>query len=328
MTKKGIHFLVVGISLLVMFLSACGESKTESKPYKIGVVIYVEFLTPCYEGFKAGMTESGYAEDEKVTYIYNGVVDPTPEAVDSELQNLMDQHVDMLLAVGNLASVRAKDAVADTDTPVVFCAVSNPIGEGLVESISHPGGNLTGVQAGLEIAKGLELLVTLTQAKKVYIPYNPDDEVSQVLRAMLDEPADLLGVELVDGEVYSGAEAATAIENLPADIGVIYRIPSPTLDPDTENSAVSQAAIQRRLPIGAGLHMDGMVLSVGVDMFQAGEETARQAAEIFDGTKPADLAVRSAEYQLIINLPVAEAIGLEIPDSLLSQANVVIREEE
>lgn len=325
MAKKwGRYILLVVLVLPVVLLSACGgDSQEETKNYKIGVVIYVPVLSPNFDGFKTGMTDLGYVEDENVTYIYNGVVDPTPEAIDAELANLIDQKVDMLFVAGNLATAQAQQAVAGTDIPVVFSAAIDPLGEGFVESISHPGGNLTGVQVGLEIPKALEMLITITQAKKVYVPFNPDDAVSQVAWPRSIEAASSLGIELVTGEVYSITEAVTAIENLPEDIDAIFRIPAPTLD--AENGQLSQAAITRGLPMGSGLFLDDAVLmTLAVDFTQAGIDAANIADQIFDGIKPADLPVQTPEFTVIINLETADALGLDISDSILRQANKII----
>jgi putative ABC transport system substrate-binding protein len=320
---KYLPILIVLSIIASLMLTACGGI-TQDKTFTIGVVAEVSVHTPAIEGFKAGMAELDYVEGENVAYIYNGVTGPKPEAIDAEIKNLLAQKVDLLFVLGSTA-VQAKQAVEGTDIPVVFGALGEPVERGVVASIHRPGGNVTGVQVGMEIPKALEWLITITpNAKKIYVPYNPDDAVSVQYLADLGEVASQLEVEIVPGETYSVEEAVAGIESLPEDVDAIFRTPSPTLDP--RNDELSQAAIKRGLPMGTGLPLDeAVLLTLASNMFETGKQTARLAHQIRQGGKPADLPVETAEFYLTINLKTAEAIGLDIPDEVLFQADIIIR---
>lgn len=200
-----------------LLLTACQKNQP-SKPFTIGVVSYVSIHAPVIEGFKAGMAELGYVEGEDVIYIDNGVVAPDSQAVDAEIEQLLAQDIDLLFPLGTLTTLRAKHAVEGTDMPVVFGAVSTPVKERIVESISHPGGNLTGTQVGNQLPKALEWLITIVpKVRKVYVPYNPDDDASIATLAGLGDVPSQLGIALVLDEVYSIEEAIAAIESFPED---------------------------------------------------------------------------------------------------------------
>jgi putative ABC transport system substrate-binding protein len=312
---------VVGFSLL---LAACGGGPQAQETFTIGVIAETSMHTPAIEGFKAGLADLGYVEGENVTYIYNGTIGYNSKAIDDKIKNLLAQQIDMLFVLG-LPTVQAKQAVEGTDIPVVFGAISRPVERGIVESISHPGGNLTGVQVGNEIPKALDWLVRITpNAKKIYVPYHPDDELSVMFLAMLDKVASQLKIELVPGETHSVEEAVAAIESIPADIEAIFRIPSPTLDP--KNNELSQAALNRGLPMAAGHPLDeAALLTYAADFFEVGKQAARLAHQIRQGVKPAELPIETAEFFLTINLKTAAAIGLDIPDDILAQADTLIR---
>lgn len=316
--------IIVLFIVTSLVLTACDGTRAQ-KPFTIGVVNYVSILTPTIEGFKVGMAELGYIEGENVTYIYHGIVEPKPEAIDDEIKNLLAQDVDMLFTIGNLPSIMAKQAVAGTDIPVVFGSMMNPVEEGIVVSLRQPGGNVTGVTNGQGASKALEWLVMITpDTRKVYVPYNPDDNISVSFLAGLDKVPSQLGIELVLHEVQSVDEAVAAIENLPEDVDAIFRIPSPTLDP--KNSELSQAAIKRGLPMGAPIVLDeAVLLTYAADFFEVGRQAARLAHQIHQGVKPADLPVETAEFFLTINPKTAEAIGLDIPDDILEQADTIVR---
>lgn len=319
-----LSFLGVALFIIAGLLATACGGQTQ-KPFTIGIVAETAAFTPIHGGFIAGMAELGYVEGKNVTYIYKGPIGSNVEVVDAEIKNLLDQKVDLLVVVSMLPTQEAKKAVAGTDIPVVFVPAHAVVENGLVESISHPGGNLTGIQAGNEIPKSVEWLVKITpNAKKIYLPYNPADETSTEFLPILDKIASQLNVEFVPGEVKSVEEAVAAIESLPVDIQAIYRIPSPTLDP--KNSELSQAAIKRGLPMGSFARLDEvMLLTVAIDPVETGKQGARLIHQIRQGIKPADLPVEMAEFDVTLNLKTAKAIGLNIPDELLRQADKIIR---
>jgi putative ABC transport system substrate-binding protein len=315
--------LIVGGLLLRPLVS--GE--TQAKTHTIGVICYHADLETAFDGFKAGLAELGYVEDEDVTYIYNGPM-PDPQAGEREVESLVAQDVDLIFTVGTLATLQAKQAVEGTDVPVVFAPVLNPVEEGIVESISYPGGNVTGVQTmGNTLPKTLEWLLKLVpETTKVYVPYNPEDAVSATAIPPLREAAAMLGVELVFGEVGAAEEAMAAIETLPEDVGAIFLMPAPSLG--SRISDVIEAATEHGIAVGSyvsGHAEAGALVSYTSDSFFMGKQAARLADQIFQGTAPADLLVKTAEHFLTINLKTAEAIGLDIPDEVLRQANTVIR---
>lgn len=318
----GAILLSVVVCILLVVLDLWN---TKAKPFTIGVVTYVSIFAPAISGFKTGMTELGYAEGRDIIFIDNGIIPtPTAEAVDLEISNLLDRKLDLLLTVGDLATLRARQVTATTGLPVLFTLVQKPAERGVVASLIRPGGNITGVQSAGSSIKGLEWLVAIIpNAKKIYIPYNPKDNASVINLAELSRMGRQLGIELVMQEIESVQEAVTAIRHLPKDVDGIYRIPSPTLDP--ANDQLSRAAINRRLPMGAGLPLDESVLiTFAMDFFTAGKQTARLAHQIRQGIEPAVLPVETADTILTINLKTAKEIGLNIGDDILIQAHKII----
>jgi putative ABC transport system substrate-binding protein len=317
------RIVLAGIVAFCFSLSACKDDT--GKSFTIGIVSAVPFRDTVLEGFKSGMAELKNMEGREVIYLCNADLEYRSDAVDKEISGLMAQKVDILLTIGNMPAMRAKQAVEGTDVPVVFAAISNPVGEGLVESISHPGGNLTGAQVGLEVPKALEWMATIVpNARKVFLPYNPNDPVSVMFLKLLAPYALQLDIELVPAEVHSVEETVAAIGYLSPEISAIFRIPSPTLD--IRNNELSRAAIDANLPMVAGHPLDeDVLLTFSSDLLDVGKRSARIACQILDGIKPADLPVETAEVRMVVNLKTAMAIGLNIPDMILRQADQVIR---
>jgi len=168
------------------------------------------------------------------------------------------------------------------------------------------------------------LVKIVPDAKKIYVPYSPDDGASLGTLASLGETPSQLGVELVHGQVHSFEEALAAVESLPEDIDAIFFIPSPLLATTTED--LSQAAIKAGIPTGASYPIAPSVLVTNAsNNIEVGYQSARQADQIFKGIKPSDIPIETADDYSTINYQTAQTIGLEIPDEILGQANTIIR---
>jgi putative tryptophan/tyrosine transport system substrate-binding protein len=312
----------ITVSLLLMTLIGC---RSHEKIFTIGIVNDVSSHCPIIEGFKEGMEELGYIEGKNVMYIYNGLLANNDQIIDAEIKKLLDQGVSLILTTSNKTALAVKNAVDGTDAPVLAAACALPVETGLMKSLSHPGGNVTGVQVADTVTKGLEWLMIVTpHAKKIYLPYNPDDTISVLYLNSLNKSASRLGIELVLHKVHSVEESVAAIKSLPEDVDAIYRIPSPTLGP--RNIELSQAAIKRGLPMGSGSLLDEDVLiTFASDLNKIGKQAARLAQQIHQGIKPADLPMETSEPYLIINLKMAKKVRLTIPDDILAQAKKIIR---
>ena len=323
MRHRGTTRLLVFTAVLGLLFASCGG--TPEKKYTIGVVNYQQVLDPVLDGFKVRMAELGYVEGRNIAYVYHGAVAPEPKVLEGEVRGLLAQKVDLLLTMGTLPTRMAKQAVEGTNVPVVFGPVINPVDEGLVESITRPGGNVTGVQNGTTIPKALEWLLKLApRARKVYVIYHPRDAVSQTAMRTFPAIAASLGFELVTRPVQSREEAFAIVAKLPRD-AAIFAVPAPSLDPV---SGLFAAAIERRIPVAgniAGYAGKGALLTYGPSLLAMGKQAGRLADQIFKGAKPAELPVETSEYFLEINLGTAKLIGLDIEDTTLRQANNIVR---
>jgi putative tryptophan/tyrosine transport system substrate-binding protein len=315
--------LVICLLLTGLLLTACGGT-TPAKTSTIGVVNYSPVLEIIFMTFKTHMAALGYVEGQSVTYIYHGVLENDAEVLGGEIKNLLNQKVDLLLTLGTRPTLAAKKAIAGTHIPVVFAPVVNPTKEGIVESVSHPGGNLTGVQIINASPKALEWLLKLVPATKmVYVPYHPADQVSLTTIKPLPDAAAQLGVELVLAAMHTPEEVIAAIAALPKDAAILF-IPGPSLN--VRMSAMRHSAIAHAIPAGTyALPVEDVLFSYGHNLEEQGKQAARFVDQILKGKKPADLLVETGELFLRINLKTATAIGLDIPDTILRQADTVIR---
>jgi len=322
---KTLFLILVIVLLSSILLSACGES-SQKKIYKIGVVNLAPPLEPILEGFQIGMKEAGYVEGQNVTYIYDGPA-ANPSALDGVLDNLKNENVDLVLTFGTLATLTAKESLAGTDIPIIFGPVTDPVASGIVNSVLSPGGNITGIQTGNPTPKRLEWLLKIDPAiKRLYTFNNPDDNSSVQALAALTETAPTFSVELVIRDVSTPEEITDALNEMPEDIDAIFLPASAFFEKN--NAQFVEFANAQKLPLAAPATAnvrDGAIISFGHDNIPLGQQASRLADQILRGVKPADLPVESADLFVSINLKTAEIIGLNIPDEIIRQANIVVR---
>ncbi|MBN1815313.1 MAG: ABC transporter substrate-binding protein [Anaerolineae bacterium] len=313
---------LVGTVVLSLLLTACGGGQ---KTYTIGVINIVPDLDNTLAGFKEGMTELGYIEGENVTYLYEGVT-VDMDKLDSVAQGMVAADVDLILSITTPATQAAQRATADIDIPVVFVPVTDPVGAGLVSSLKQPGGNITGVTFGIQEGRRLEWLVQIVPTiEQIYVPYNPEDRSAVLALEMASATATKLDVELITREVHSPEQVMDAIEHVPEEADAIFFLPDSLVS--ARMSDHIKTAVELRLPTsGANTEAvkDGLLTSYGMEQTSSGKQAARLADQIFQGIKPADLPVETAEFYLAINLKTAEAIGLDISDEILLQADIII----
>ena len=316
--------LAIGLLIAALALADCGRAPAP-KTHIIGVVNYDPILAPVLDGFKAKMATLGYVEGQTVTYVSQGLLQPDPQLIEREVERLKQQRVDMFVTLGTLPTQIAKKVTVGTTIPVVFAPVLNPVERGLVDSITRPGGNVTGVHNGGTIPKALEWLHKVApRAATIYTIYHPKDAVAQTATSNLVTLAASMAIDLVLVEARSSEEAIAAVEKLPRSSGIFF-VPTPSLEP---LGPIVHAATRRGIATGANNHRSaetGVLVTYAVDWFSMGQQAARLADKILKGAKPADLPVETGEHFLRINVKTAAAIGLNIPDELLRQADLVIR---
>jgi putative ABC transport system substrate-binding protein len=319
--RRKYMLLLNTISIIgALLLPACTKGQAT---YTVGVISYAVGLDAIVEGFKEGMAELGYTEGENVTYIYEGATDSIGK-LDAIAQRLVAADVDLILSITTPATQAAQRATADTDIPLVFAPVTDPVGAGLVSSLRQPGGNTTGITFGAQEGRRLEWLIRVVPTiKKVYIPFNPEDRSAVLSLETVSKAAATLGVELITRETRTVEEVIAAIENMPQEADAIFLLPDSLVGSQATKFARYKLPTSAADP--ANMEILNMLTSYGMDLKAVGKQAARLVDQIFQGIKPADLPVETAEFYFAINLKTAKVIGLNIPSDILEQANIVVR---
>jgi putative ABC transport system substrate-binding protein len=235
---------------------------------------------------------------------------------------------DVIMAFSNPAVALLK-RMAST-MPVVFVGVGDPIGDGFVSSLAHPGGNITGF-AGFDGPMGgrwLQVLKeTVPRITLVMMIMHPETPIQQAFWRSLQEAAPRFGVEATSGGVHDAAEIERAITSFVTkeDGGVIV---TPHALTWANEDLIIALTLQHRLPslfaTAASVKAGGLV-SYGFDYEDTMRKTAEYVDRILRGEKPGDLPVQMpTKFELVINLKTAKALGLTIPPGVLAIADEVI----
>ncbi len=324
-TSIGLNFL--GIFILGIVLAGCGSiSSAQSNNFTIGVVIQGPALNIAAENFQKTMGELGYVDGEQVTYLVKELNDDVA-LTDPAFQELIEADVDLIFVAGTRIALSAKQAVEGTDVPVVFAPVVNPVGSGLVTDLRRPGGNLTGVRADGFAAKELEWLHKIApEASTILIPYNPTDNGPVNALKGAQAVAAELEVELMPVEVSTVEEIQALMANIPDEADAIFILPDTLVT--SQVGEMIPVALEQKLPLVVHHHhrlQQGTLMSYGPDLGPMGGQAASLVVQILEGAPPGDLPIDIAEFFLGINLKTASAIELDIPDTIIQQADIVVR---
>lgn len=275
------------------------------------------------------LRDLGYVEGQNIAFAYRyaeGSIDRLP-ALAAELVRLP---VDILLAVGVAAAMAAKQAT--TTIPIVFSGATDPVGRGLVASLTRPGGNITGVafDAGPEIdGKRLELLKEVVPmiSRVAILAGNVASEARETVQ---ENAARALGLTLRHFYVQQPEEfSAWVFPALTAERHTIDALRAGGPAVSRYRRQIAHFALQQRLPL-IGIQRDlaeaGALLSYGPNQRVMPQRVAVLVDKILQGATPADLPVEQPmQYELVINLKTAKALEITIPPHLLVLADEVIQ---
>ena len=314
-------------------LFAPGFSAEGEQPAKVPRIALLSPVSPSaaspyIEAFRRGLRELGYTEGKNIVIEYRfaeGKLDLLPELA-AELARLKAE----VIVVGGIPGALAVKK-ATSSIPIVFVGTGDPVSSGVVASLAKPGGNVTGMSLqGVDLAaKRLELLKdAFPKVVRVAFLFDPTDPTGVLGLKGTQDAAPALRVILQLVEVRNVSDfvsAFTAITREHADA----LLTSDTVIFNNNRTRIVEFAATRRLPAMYGLREfveTGGLMSYAASLPDVYRRAATYVDKILKGTKPADLPVeRPTKFELVINLKTAKQIGVTFPQSVLFQADKVIR---
>ena len=302
-------------------------AQQQTKLRRIGLMhIGLEHVPPSLDGLREGLKELGYVEGSNIQLDFRNHANR--EAALETAREFARDRVDLVVAFER-QSIHAAHAVITT-IPLVMLHISNPDLEGLIKSLSHPGGNMTGFAGVGEVpGKELELFKELyPRLARLLVFFNPAEGSSARWMKELRAAASTLKLQLLEREATDEKAIELVFRNLkPGAVdGFVYG--SPALRHDHQALFVDLSRKYRIPMLG---HREewverGALFSYNVNLRAVGRAAAgRYVDRILKGTKPADLPVEEiSQFDLVINRKIADGYGIKIPNSILVRANKVI----
>jgi putative tryptophan/tyrosine transport system substrate-binding protein len=243
------------------------------------------------------------------------------------LEEFVRLNVNVILTYSTPAVLAAKQATSVI--PIVFPAAGDPVATGLVASLSHPGGNVTGLgfQTTDTASKRVQLLQEVCpDLRRLAILYDPNDRGSSAELSIAQKAASELKLQIKIVRIQQMEELTGAVAALKGEVGGLFVATSPDLL--ARRDKVGAAALAARLPTVHSFrsYVDaGGLISYGADFPHLWRQAADMVDKILRGTKPADIpSEQPTKFELVVNLKTAKALGLTISESFLVQANVII----
>jgi putative ABC transport system substrate-binding protein len=324
--------LVVTLALILLTAPLTTEAQQATPVYRVGRLSpgSPHLVAHLWEAFRQGLRELGYVEGQNLV-IEARYAEGRPDRLRDLAAELVRLPVDVLVAEG-AAAVRAAQHATRT-IPIVMAAGVDAVGEGLIASLAHPGGNITGLSfLGEELpGKQLEFLKeTVPQSRRIAVLANPAFPAYAARLHTLATAAQALGLSLHVVEVRRAEELATAFAEVTrAGADAVMVIGDAVVLNGERGRVVADLATQRRLPVMYGWRewvVAGCLMSYGPRRLGMYRQAAIYVDKLLQGANPAELpVVQPTTFELVINLKTAQALGLTIPSIMLFRADEVIQ---
>jgi len=326
--RRRLAAFVLGPAILALvgaLPSPAGAQRTRP-PYRVGVLNDARAANhPAVDGLKAGLRDLGFAEGRDVIFEIK-LTDGDPERMPAAAGALAKAGVDVIFTSNEAATLAAKGATQTI--PIVFTLVGDPVAAGIVKSLAHPEGNLTGISSLTTelVLKRLEALKALAPGvRRVWAIHHGADPASGAAITRAVESSSRFGIEILPRAVLTREELEQILERLrPGDAMLV---------PDTATIGISavllETSLARRIPAVFSSELwvsHGGLVSYGADYRAQGVQAARLVGKILHKARPQDLPVEGADrIVLAVNLKTAMAFGLTAPRTLLFRADIIRR---
>lgn len=280
-----------------------------------------------HRAFREGLRKLGWVAGTNLEIAYR-YADGRAERLPALVADLIRLNVKIIVVAVATDAVAA--AKATKATPIVMASAGDPVAEGLVASLAHPGGNVTGLtQISTDLTgKRLELLKQIAPGiSRLAVLWNPQDPTAVLTWREIQAPARQMSISLHSLEVRGNGELETALARIAGTAAdAITALPAPVFV--VNEKRIAEFAARHRLP--SMFHLPefvrlGGLLSYGPDRADLFRRAATYVDKILKGAEPADLPVQQpTKFELVINLKTAKGLGLAVPPILLAQADEVV----
>ncbi|RFZ83621.1 ABC transporter permease [Shinella sp. WSJ-2] len=299
-------------------------AKAEDVTVAVTAIVEHPALDAARDGVKEALEAAGYKEGENLKFIYESA-QGNPATAAQIARQFVGEDPTVIVPISTPSAQAVVSATKDI--PVVFTAVSDPLGAQLVTDMDKPGGNVTGLSDMSPVAEHLALIKEiLPNAKTIGFLYNSGEANSVSLLAVLKAEAEKAGLTVVESAATKSAEVQGAARALVGRADAIY-IPTDNTIISALEGAVSVAE-EAKLPLftaDTDSVSRGAIAALGFNYKDVGKQTGEIVVRILKGENPGDIAVKvAAGTDLVVNKGAAAKMGVTLPEALVGRATRVI----
>jgi putative tryptophan/tyrosine transport system substrate-binding protein len=314
-------------SLLLAFAATLAitlPAKAEDVTVAVTAIVEHPALDAARDGVKEALEAAGYKEGENLKFLYESA-QGNPATAAQIARQFAGEGPDVIVPISTPSAQAVVSATKDI--PVVFTAVSDPLGAQLVKDMDKPGGNVTGLSDMSPVAEHLALIKEiLPEAKTIGYLYNSGEANSVSLLAVLKAEAEKAGLTVVESAATKSAEVQGAARALVGRADAIY-IPTDNTIISALEGAVAVAE-EAKLPLftaDTDSVSRGAIAALGFNYKDVGRQTGEIVVRILKGENPGDIAVKvAAGTDLVVNKGAAAKMGVTLPEAVVGRATHVI----
>lgn len=324
MFTKSFSRLLLGTAVLLL-VAIAGPAQAQTKTVKVTAIVEHPALNAVRDGTRDELAERGYVVGENLNWEFQTAQGDV--GIASQIaRKYVGDNPDVIVAIAT-PSAQAAVSAANGRIPVVFSAVTDPVAAKLVDSLDHPGGNVTGVSDMAPIDRHLEFIRNLMpQADTLGVPYNPGEANAVVQIKALKKLAPKHGFTVETAAAPKSSRVLIASRSLIGKVDAIY-VP-------TDNTIVS--ALEAVVKVGRSANIPvfsadtnsvsrGAAAAIGFSYYDIGRQTGALVARILEDEKAGSIPVQFVhELQIYLNPSSAKKMGLTFPDTLTERAYEII----
>jgi len=315
------------VAVAMLTLAAAGPAARAAEKILVAVTAIADHpaLDACRNGVRDALKAAGYVDGKTIKFVFASAKGDPATAADIAHKFVRDK-AGVIVAISTPSAQAA--AAATAQIPVVFAAVTDPLGARIVRDMYTPGGNVTGVSDLSPVKKHIDLIRTISpKTRRIGILFNPQETNSYTLVDLMKKTAMGVKMTIVAAPARKPADVPDAAQSLVGKADVIF-IPTDNTVAEALDSVIA-VGLEHRIPVYAA-DVDavkrGAIAAIGFDYYSIGWQAGNIAVRVLRGEKPGRIPVGGVEEtRLYVNPPMAAKIGLTLPADLVAQADEVMK---
>lgn len=296
-----------------------------TKTVAVTAIVEHPALDATRDGIKEALEAAGYKDGENLRFLYESA-QGNPATAAQIARKFAGERPDVVVPISTPSAQAVVSAIKDI--PIVFTAVTDPVGAKLLGDGGKPVGNVTGMSDLSPIGQHLDLVMEITPAARTLgVIYNPGEANSVTLVGLLKTEASSRGLTIREAAAPKSADVLAAAQSLVGKVDAIYVPTDNTVV--TALEAIVRVGAQNRLPVYAGDTDSvprGAMAALGFNYKDVGLQTGRMVVRVLKGEKPSAIPLEGVETtELHLNPAAAASMGVTIPDAVTARAKMVVR---